>query len=270
MQTRTIPSSQEALPVMGLGTYRGFDTNLESANRSRLSGVLDALFTAGGTVIDSSPMYGQAEAVVGELLAGQDLHSSAFLATKVWTQGREAGRRQMEHSFRLLRTQRIDLMQIHNLVDWKTHLPALRDMKDAGRIRYIGITHYSNAAYGEVERILKTESLDFLQINYALDAREAEARVLPLAQDKGVAVLCNMPFGGGGLLRRLNATPMPGWAQAAGATSWAQLALQFVLAHPAITCVIPGTGKPQSMAENAAAADGMLTASQRQDLIRAV
>ncbi len=213
-------------------------------------------------------MYGRAERAVGDLLAARQPSAPAFLATKVWTTGREAGLRQMEQSFRFLRTDCIDLMQIHNLVDWKTHLPTLRTMKEAGRIRYIGVTHYSSAAYDEVEKVLKAVPLDFLQINYALDDREAQARVLPLAQDKGVAVICNMPFGGGGLLRRLRSTPLPSWASDVGATSWAQLALSFVLSHPAITCAIPGTGNPRSMAENAAVAnDFSLSEQQVRELI---
>ena len=268
MQTRFIPSTQEALPVIGLGTYRGFDVELEDGGHARLSQVLDALFAAGGRVVDSSPMYGRAECVAGALLAGRSPRPSAFLATKVWTRGREAGIRQMEQSFRLMRTEHIDLMQIHNLVDWKTHLPTLRAMKEAGRIRYIGITHYASSAYAEIETLLKTVPLDFLQINYSLDDRTAEERLLPLARDKSVAVLCNMPFGGGGLLRRLRLTPPPAWASEVGATSWAQLALKFVLAHPAITCAIPGTGNPASMAENTAAASGpSLSAGQIAALI---
>ena len=191
-------------------------------------------------MIDSSPMYQRAEQTTGELLSAMTPRPPAFLATKVWTSGRDAGIAQMEQSFRRLRTARIDLMQIHNLVDWRTHLPTLRRWKDEGRLRYVGITHYTASAYASVEAVLKAEPLDFLQINYALDDRAAEQRVLPLARDRGVAVLVNMPFGGGGLLRRLRERPLPGWAADAGATSWAQLALRFVLAHPAVTCVIPG------------------------------
>lgn len=268
MPTRTIPSTREALPVIGLGTYRGFDVGPGGADYARLPGVLDALFAAGGTVIDSSPMYGRAEATVGELLGGRHPRPEVFIATKVWTSGREAGIRQMDESFRLLRTGRIDLMQIHNLLDWRTHLPTLRDMKAAGRIRYIGVTHYSSSAYAALEQIINTTPLDFLQINYALDDREAGERLLPLARDKGVAVIINTPFGGGGLLRRLGATPLPAWAGEAGAASWAQLALKFVLANPAVTCAIPGTGNPKYMAENAAAATGPeLTHRQISELI---
>ncbi|WP_413742764.1 aldo/keto reductase [Sodalis sp. RH15] len=268
MPTRIIPSSGEALPVIGLGTYRGFDVSPGGADYARLPAVLDALFAAGGTVIDSSPMYGLAERTVGALLSERHPRPAAFIATKVWTSGREAGIRQMNDSFRLLQTDIIDLMQIHNLLDWRTHLPTLRDMKAAGRIRYIGVTHYSSSAYDALESVLNTTPLDFLQINYALDDRAAEKRLLPLARDKGVAVICNTPFGGGGLLRRLASTPLPGWAGEAGAVSWAQLALKFILANPAITCGIPGTGNPKNMAENAAAASGpALSPAQQRELI---
>ncbi|KAA9000772.1 aldo/keto reductase [Affinibrenneria salicis] len=271
MPTRRIPSSGEALPVIGLGTWRGFDFAPGSASYARLPGVLDALFAAGGSVIDSSPMYGLAERTVGELLSARRPRPEAFLATKVWTAGREAGIRQMDESFRLLQTDRIDLMQIHNLLDWQTHLSTLRQMKAAGRIRYIGVTHYSPAAYDEMESVLRRTPLDFLQINYALDDREAEKRLLPLARERGVAVICNTPFGGGGLLRRLSSLPMPGWASEAGARTWAQLALKFLLVNPAVTCIIPGTGNPQYMAENAAAASGPpLSARQVRELLALV
>jgi aryl-alcohol dehydrogenase-like predicted oxidoreductase len=271
MMTRSIPSTNEALPVIGLGTYRVLDVTPDSAEYRELPGVLDALFSAGGSVIDSSPMYGRAEETAGELLAARNLRSKAFIATKVWTQGKQAGIAQMENSFRLLRTDCIDLMQIHNLVDWRTHLPTLRHLKEQGKIRYIGITHYTSSAYDAVETALKAEPFDFLQINYALDDRDAEKRILPLARDRGVAVLCNRPFGGGGLLSRLKNKPLPSWAGDVGAQSWAQLALKFVLANPAITCAIPGTGKPSNMADDAAAGIGnLLNDSQRRDLISIV
>lgn len=268
MHTRPIPSSGEALPVVGLGTYRGFDTAPGSAAYRDLPGVLDALVAAGGSVIDSSPMYGRAEQTTGELLAARRPRPAAFLATKVWTSGRDAGMAQIETSFRLLQAARLDLLQIHNLLDWRTHAVTLRRLKDAGRIRYVGITHYTPSAYREVEAVLTAERWDVLQINYALDDRAAEQRLLPLARDRGVAVLVNMPFGGGGLLRRLRDRPLPPWAAEAGATGWAQLALRFVLSHPAVTCVIPGTGNPKNMADNAGAGLAPpLTDAQRRDLI---
>ncbi|QGW83066.1 aldo/keto reductase [Variovorax paradoxus] len=257
MNTRPIPSTQEALPVVGCGTWIGFDQRPGTDEYKRLPGVLDALFAAGGKVIDSSPMYGRSEENTGELLAAsKQRENRAFLATKVWTSGREAGIAQMEQSFARLRTQRMDLMQVHNLVDWKTHLATLRGWKDKGRVRYIGITHYTASAYDEVEAVLRAEKLDFLQINYSIDAREAEQRLLPLAAERGVAVIVNMPFGGGGLLRRLRDKPLPAWAGEIGCTSWAQVLLKFVLSHPAVTCTIPGTSRAEHMADNAAAGAG--------------
>jgi len=257
MNTRPIPSTQEALPVVGCGTWIGFDQRPGTDEYKRLPGVLDALFAAGGKVIDSSPMYGRSEETTGDLLAAsKQRENKAFLATKVWTSGREAGIAQMEQSFARLRTQRIDLMQVHNLVDWKTHLATLRGWKDKGRVRYIGITHYTASAYDEVEAVLRAEKLDFVQINYSIDAREAEQRLLPLAAERGVAVIVNMPFGGGGLLRRLRDKPLPAWAAEIGCTSWAQVLLKFVLSHPAVTCTIPGTSRAEHMADNAAAGTG--------------
>lgn len=256
MNTRPIPSSREALPVIGCGTWIGFGHAPGSAEYQRLPGVLEALFDAGGTVLDSSPMYGRAEQTSGELLAASPNRARAFLATKVWTRGREAGIAQMEQSFAHLKTQRIDLMQVHNLVDWRTQLATLRAWKAQGRIRYLGITHYTSSAFGEVEAVLRAEKLDFLQINYALDDREVERRLLPLAAERGVAVIVNQPFGGGGLLRGLRDKPLPGWAAEIGCNSWAQVLLKFVLSHPAVTCAIPGTSRPEHMKDNAAAGTG--------------
>jgi len=256
MNTRPIPATKEMLPVIGCGTWIGFDHRPGSAEYRRLPGVLDALFAAGGRVIDSSPMYGRAEESTGELLAAAGGHAKAFLATKVWTRGREAGIAQMEQSLARLRAQRLDLMQVHNLMDWRTHLATLRAWKAQGRVRYLGITHYTASAYDEVEAVLRAEPLDFLQINYSLDAREAERRLLPLAAERGVAVIVNMPFGGGGLLRRLRERPLPAWAAEIGCASWAQVLLKFVLSHPAVTCAIPGTSRPEHMADNAAAGAG--------------
>jgi diketogulonate reductase-like aldo/keto reductase len=260
MQTRAIPSTGEALPVIGCGTWKGFDVGSAPAEREPLAEVLRVLFEAGGSVIDSSPMYGAAEGVVGDLLDGMKSRDKAFIATKVWTSGRDAGIRQMRQSIKLLRTDRIDLMQIHNLVDWRTHLATLREWKAAGRVRYVGISHYTSAAYGEVEAVLRAERLDFLQINYAIDDRGAEQRLLPLAAERGVAVIVNMPFGGGGLLRRLLATPLPAWAAEIDCTSWAQVLLKFVLSHPAVTCAIPGTRRREHMEDNLRAGVGSVPA----------
>lgn len=256
MQRRPIPTSGESLPVIGLGTYRVFDVAPGSTEYARLPGVLEALFAAGGSVIDSSPMYGRAEETTGELLAAAGSRRQAFVASKVWVEGRDAGRRQMDASLRLLRAEPLDLMQVHNLVDWRNQLATLREWKQAGRIRYIGVTHYHASAYDELAAVLRAERLDFLQINYSLDEREAERSILPLAAERGLAVLINRPFGGGGLLRRLRDRPLPAWATEIEATSWAQLLLKFVLGQPAVTCVIPATSRPEHMADNAAAGVG--------------
>jgi diketogulonate reductase-like aldo/keto reductase len=255
MLSRKIPSSGEALPVIGLGTYKGFDVGSNVKERAALKNVLPILFSRGGSVIDSSPMYGRAEEVVGDLLAAQGSRQSAFVATKVWTEGRTSGIDQMKRSMKLFRCERIDLMQIHNLVDWRTHLATLRAWKEEGRIRYLGITHYSSRAYAEMEKIMRGEPLDFVQLNYSLDDREAERRLLPLAMERGMAVLVNLPFGQGRLLKALRGKPIPPWIQEAGYNAWPEVLLKFTLAHKAVTCVIPGTGNPDHMAENCRAGD---------------
>jgi diketogulonate reductase-like aldo/keto reductase len=258
MRTRLIPATRESLPVIGCGTYRTFDVGATPQERAPLLEVLKVLFAGGGSVIDSSPMYGAAEGVVGELLAQPQDRSRAFLATKVWTSGKQAGLDQINRSFQLLQDRRIDLIQVHNLLDWKVQLSTLRDLKSAGRIRYIGITHYSASAFAEVESVLRSETLDFLQINYALNDTAVERRILPLAADRGVAVIVNQPFGGGGLLGRLSNRPLPSWAQQIDCQSWAQVLLKFVLSHPAVTCAIPGTGRPEHMLVNIGAGFGRM------------
>ncbi len=266
MQQRAIPSSGEMLPIVGLGTYRGFDVGTDAATRARLGEVLNVVLGPGKAMIDSSPMYGRAEDVTGALLADRGLGGHAFLATKVWTSGKAQGIAQMEKSLRLLRTDKLDLMQVHNLVDVNTHLATLKGWKAKGRVRYVGVTHYHSGAYRELEAVLKAEKLDFVQLNYSLDDRAAEERLLPLARDRGIAVIVNLPFGGGGLVGRLDKQPLPPFAKDISAGTWAQLLLKFVLGHPAVTVAIPGTGNPKHMAENVAAADGDLASGREQIL----
>lgn len=271
MEQRRIPSSGEGLPVIGVGTWRTFDVGKRPAERAPLAEVLRLLFEAGGSVIDTSPMYGAAEGVVGDLLAEAGTRDRAFIATKVWTSGRAAGVEQMTRSLELLRTDRVELMQIHNLVDWRAHLPTLRAWKQEGRIRYLGVTHYTDSAHDELEAVLRAERWDFVQLNYAVDDRAVERRLLPLAAERGTAVIVNQPFGGGGLLRRLSSRPLPAWAGEIGCTSWAQLLLKAVLAHPAVTCVVPGTSKPEHLRDNVQAGSGPLPdAAQLRRLIAEV
>jgi diketogulonate reductase-like aldo/keto reductase len=271
MHTRAIPASGEALPVVGCGTWRTFDVGPAPAARAPLREVLQVLFDHGGSVIDSSPMYGPAEGVVGDLLTAMHAHERAFLATKVWTQGREAGLAQMRTSLHLLQAPRIDLLQVHNLVDWRTQLTSVRAWQREGRVRYCGITHYTPSAYRELEAVMREARPDFVQLDYAADDRAAEATLLPLATDLGIAVIVNQPFGGGGLLRRLAGRPLPAWAADIGCTTWAQVLLKFVLGHPAVTCVIPGTGRPDHMRDNVQAGFGAYPdAALRQRIAQAV
>ena len=256
MHTRKIPATGEALAVVGCGTWQTFDVGPAPAERAPRAEVLKVLFEAGGSAIDSSPMYGRAEEVVGDLVAAAGTRGKAFLATKVWTHGRAEGIAQMEQSFKRLRTDKIDLMQVHNLVDWQVHLPTLKAWKAEGRLRLIGVTHYTESMHGELEAVLRLGGFDFVQVNYALDDRGIERRLLRFCRDNGVAMLINQPFGGGGLLRKLSGRPLPAWAGEIGCTSWAQILLKFVLAQPAVTCVIPGTGKPEHMRDNAKAGLG--------------
>ncbi|MCL6639836.1 MAG: aldo/keto reductase [Candidatus Rokubacteria bacterium] len=256
LRQRPIPATGEALPVIGVGTWRVFDVGDSPAERAPLREMLRQLVAHGGRVVDSSPMYGAAESVVGDLAAELGVTDRLFLATKVWTTGREAGIRQMEDSRRRLRASRLDLLQVHNLVDWSTHLRTLAAWKEAGRVRYVGITHYTAGAYDEVERVLRRERLDFLQINYSLAERDAERRLLPLARERGVAVLANRPFAEGVLFRRVRGRPVPGWAGEIGCETWAQLFLKWILGHPAVTCVIPGTGRPEHLLDNLKAGTG--------------
>ena len=255
---KSIPSSGEALPVIGVGTWQTFDVGSDGAARRPLAEVLQALAEAGASVVDSSPMYGTSETVAGDLIAQLGVRDKLFVATKVWTRGREEGLRQIEESFGRLRVERMDLMQIHNLLDAAVHTKTLLDMKQRKKVRYIGITHYTASAYGEVERWLKSGDYDFLQINYSLGEREAEQRLLPLARELKVAVIANRPFAQGGLFRKARSKPLPPWAAELGIASWAQYFLKWIVGHPAVNCAIPGTAKLEHMRDNLGAGSGPL------------
>ena len=252
MRTRPIPRSGEELPVIGMGTWRTFDT----AERAALVQVVRTLFGAGGRVIDSSPMYGRSETTVGEVLEDLGEKKRAFLASKVWTSGKDEGISQMRESIR--RMGRVDLMQIHNLVDWRTHVPTLRSWKDTGAIRYWGLTHYSLSSFAEMESIVRAEKPDFVQLPYSVGVREAEQRLLPACGSQGVAVLVMRPFEGGSLFADARRRPLPGWAAEIECTSWAQIFLKFILGHPAVTCPIPATSNPAHMADDVRAGFGRL------------
>jgi diketogulonate reductase-like aldo/keto reductase len=262
MLTRRIQSTGEALPVIGLGTWQTFDVGLSQAERRPLEEVLSQLVRLGGSVVDSSPMYGRSEQVIGDLATGLHLQPKLFLATKVWTQGREAGIESMERSFARLQTKRIDLMQVHNLVDVSTHLPTMREWKAQGRFKYIGVTHYNESGFAELEKVLRSEKVDFVQINYSLAEPEADQRILPLAQERGIAVVVNRPFGGGDLFSRLRSKPLPEWVAEFDCHSWAQFLLKWIVAHPAVTCAIPATNKAQHLIDNAGAGVGKLPDSK--------
>ncbi|MFA9460468.1 aldo/keto reductase [Thiohalorhabdus methylotrophus] len=264
LRTREIPASGESIPVVGLGTARTFDVGPGEAERAPLYRVLEEFFAAGGRVIDTSPMYGTAETVVGDLLTEMK-HPEVFYATKVWTRGERSGIRQMERSAERMRTEVIDLMQVHNLVDWRTHLETLERWKAEGRIRYLGITHYVNSAFDELARIMKQRDLDFVQLPYNLANREAADRLLPLAADRGIAVLVNEPFETGALFGQVGDMEVPPWAREFGAETWAQFFLKFILARPEVTCVIPATSDPQHMADDMRAGMGALPDAQQQE-----
>jgi diketogulonate reductase-like aldo/keto reductase len=256
--TRTIPSSGETLPVIGLGTWQAFDVDLSADIRRQLEEVLSELVKLGGRVIDSSPMYGRAEEVIGQLTSSIGIRDKVFLATKVWTEGKQSGIQSMERSMSLLHTDRIDLMQVHNLVDVNTQLTTLHQWKQQGRIRYTGITHYESGALKEIEKLIRSETFDFLQINYSLMEPEAEERVLPLAQQHRIGVIANRPFGSGDLFRKVRSKPLPDWAAEFDCRSWAQFFLKWIIANPAITCAIPATNKVRHLADNMQGAIGRL------------
>jgi aryl-alcohol dehydrogenase-like predicted oxidoreductase len=254
--TRLIPGTQESLPVIGLGSWQTFDLAGDAAARVAPRAVLEAFAQSGGRLVDSSPMHVSAEAVIGECLGTLDTLGKFFIAAKVWTTGRIAGIRQMEDSLIKLRTYRPDLIQVHNLLDVDTHLETLDEWKWEGRVRYIGITHCMAGAHAAVEKVLRSRHVDFVQINYSLAEREAESTLLPLAADRGVGVIVNRPFAEGALLRRLSMRALPAWAADFGCDSWAQLALKFVISHPAVTCAIPATSNPAHLRDFMRAGSG--------------
>jgi diketogulonate reductase-like aldo/keto reductase len=258
MLTREIPSSGEAVPVIGLGTWQTFDVGPEPSRRAALQDVLITFAKHGGRVVDTSPMYGQAETVLGDLIEAAGLRDDLFVATKVWTSGRDQGVRQMESSLQKLRTASVDLMQVHNLVDVEAHLATLEGWKRDGRVRYVGITHYTSGGHEPLARLVASRSLDFVQVNYSVGEPEADRRLLPLCRERGVAVLVNRPFGGGGLLRRLRGRPVPGWAAELDCQTWGQLLLKWVIAHPAVTCAIPATSQVAHLEDNMTAGLGPL------------
>jgi len=265
--TKPIPSTGERIPVIGMGTSRTFDAP-PGGGRDELVPVLRTFFDLGGELIDSSPMYGAAEQVLGELLERTG-HDDLFAATKVWTDGRQAGIEQMERSRTLWGVDRFDLMQIHNLRDWETHLPILERMKAAGEIRYIGVTTSHGRDHGALATLLRRHDFDFVQLSYNIGNREVEQELLPLAADRGVAVLVNRPFQRGALFDAVRGRPLPGWVGDLGIATWGQLFLKFAVSHPAVTCAIPATSKVTHMADNMGAAYGPLPdADQRRRMIR--
>ncbi|TLY64055.1 MAG: aldo/keto reductase [Gammaproteobacteria bacterium] len=268
--TRKIPSSGEDIPVIGLGTSGPFEVGESPAQRAPLKEVLEAFFAAGARLIDTSPMYSTAERVLGDLLTPA-MHERAFLATKVWTNGERAGIEQMTHSGELLKAPRLDLIQVHNLRDLQTQLTTLRKWKEAGRVRYIGVTHYTVASHEDLARVISREKLDFVQCNYSAGTRDAEQRLLPLATQRGVAVLVNRPFEDGELFERVRGKPLPAWAAEFDATSWGQVFLKFIAAHPAVTCIIPATGNVRHLTDNLGGGRGRLPdARQREQIVQAL
>lgn len=268
---RTIPVTGEMIPAVGVGTWQTFDVNESADEREPLMEVLRTLIAKGGSVVDSSPMYGRSEEVIGDLSTELKLNDQLFIATKVWTNGKENGIRQMNDSFRLMQRKKIELMQIHNLMDWQTHIKTLREWKEQGKIKYLGLTHYTSSAHERLASILSKEKVDFIQVNYNLLDRHAEKKLLPFAMDKNVGVLINQPFESGSLFQKVKGKKLPEWAKEFDCHSWAQFFLKYILSNPAVTCVIPGTSKPHHMLDNMGAGFGKLpTEKQREEMVRII
>jgi len=268
MLTRKVPATGEALPVIGAGTSGSFEVEAGSAQYQQLKQVLKAFFDGGGKVIDTSPNYGGADAILGQLLEEGGWHRQCFIATKIAADSRADAEAQWAGTLKSLRTDKVDLLQIHNLRDWQRQLPYARELKAQGKTRYIGITHYLASGQDDVERIVRSEKLDFIQINYSVNSPEAAKSLLPLCQDKGVAVLINRAFDDGRLFAKVKDQPLPGWAAEAGVSSWAQLFLKFAISHPAVTAVIPATSRPDRQLDQLKAGSGaLLSQTQQQALI---
>lgn len=267
---RVIPSTGESIPAIGVGTWQTFDVGTSATDRAPLLDVLRKMIELGATVIDSSPMYGNSEGVVGDLSTQANVNDKLFVATKVWTTGEQAGIDQMNRSFNLLKREKMDLMQIHNLVDWQTHLKTLRRWKDQGKIRYIGITHYTDGAHTTLAKILKEHPIDFVQANYNLLDTNAELELLPVAQERKVAVIANRPFEEGSLFRMAKGKEVPAWAKEFGCESWAQFFLKFILSHPSVTVAIPGTSKVAHLLDNLGATQGRLPDAREREKMKSV
>ncbi len=271
VQKRPIPSTGEKLPIIGLGTSRVFDVDKSPEERAPRKQVLRTLIGGGASIIDTAPSYGEAEEVVGDLVHELGIRNKVFIATKVRQDGKEDGLAEIKNSFKVLRTDKIDLLQIHNLVDWKTQLKTLRDLKDKGKVRYIGITHYLSHAYDELADAIAKEKFDFVQLGYSLSDVGAETRILKVAADRGTAVMVNRTFGPrrGSQFRKVRGMKLPSWAKDFDCDSWGQFFLKYVLSHPSVTCVIPGTKKSKHMRDNLNAARGrMPDAAQRKQMLK--
>ena len=260
MLRRTIPSSGESLPIIGLGTSRVFDVDPEDREELKIrKEIIEVLLNNGGSLVDTSPMYGQSEDLLGKILDDYPRRNELFLATKVWIKGKHEGEQQISESFKKMNTAKMELIQIHNLVDWKTQIKTLRQMKESGEISYIGITHYKSSAFKEMEDIIKKEPIDFAQFNYSIGEREAEERLLPICQEYGVATIINRPFMRGKLFRSFKNQTLPDWCKDYDINSWGQFFLKYIIANPAVTNIIPATSKSKNMLDNSIAGMGRVT-----------